>query len=434
MFNFLARFQISSSCVCFLAREVARAQQPFIPSRSRYFLVERGSTPRIDSKETKMINRALRGVAFVTFAFLTTSCSSEDGGDGSGTAGGKGGAGGNGGAGGVVGNGGGNPGGASGAGGAGGASGGAAGVGGNTGSGGNGGSGGSGGSATGGAGGSSGTNPGGTGGQVGSGGTGGVAGTAGTGPGGTGGAGGSGAGCTGLPAAASMDMDGPFATTVDQMAGANSWVFRPTDLGKDGVKHPIFVWGTGATALPSRYDFHLRRIASHGIVAISPNSSSVTAAMLKASLDWIIAQNTAAGSVFNGKLNTAKVAMGGHSLGSVGTFNVEATETRLTTTIHIAGGSMDGQGSSKVKTPTAYICGETDIALNNCNRDFMNVQTDPTFFSVLTGINHEGAARAAIPGITAWLRWHLACEDRKAMFSTGGQFFTGIWKSQVKNW
>src|SRR6185503_10779200 len=140
------------------------------------------------------------------------------------------------------------------------------------------------------------------------------------------------------------------------------------------------------------------------------------------------------GSPFYQKLNTAKVAMGGHSLGSVGTFNQEQTETRLTTTIHIAGGSMDGQGSSKVKTPTAYICGQNDIALNNCKRDFMNVMTQPTFFSELQGIDHVGAARSALPGIVAWLRWHLACEDRKAMFSTGGQFFSGIWKSEVKNW
>jgi hypothetical protein len=379
-----------------------------------------------------MINGALRGVAFAAVAIFVTSCASDDG---SGSGNGPGGAGANGGngaaggtgAGGGVGNGG-------NAGNGGGGSGGAAGVGGVIG---NGGSGGNGGSAGGGAAGVGGTTPGGTGGQMGSGGSGasaGTAGAAGTGAGATAGTGGGGTACTGLPAVTSVDMDGPFATTVDQNAGANSWVFRPTEMGKDGVKHPIFVWGTGATSVPSQYDFHLRRIASHGFVAISPNSSRVSAAMLKASLDWILAQNDAAGTPYHQKLNTAKVAMGGHSLGSVGTFNLEATETRLTTTIHIAGGSMDGQGSSKVKTPTAYICGETDIALNNCNRDFMNVQTDPTFYSVLTGIDHVGAARAAIPGMVAWLRWHLACEDRKAMFSMGGQFFQGIWKSQVKNW
>jgi hypothetical protein len=177
-------------------------------------------------------------------------------------------------------------------------------------------------------------------------------------------------------------------------------------------------------------------MASHGFVAISPNNSNVTAAMLKAALDWILAENEKSGGVYHQKLNVSKVGMAGHSIGSVGTFNQEANETRLTTTIHIAGGSLDGMGSPKVKTPTAYICGQTDFALSNCQRDFQNVRTQPTFFSELQGIDHVGAARAALPGMVAWLRWHLAGEvERKAMFTgPSGQFFTGIWKSQTKNW
>ena len=255
----------------------------------------------------------------------------------------------------------------------------------------------------------------------------------------TGGATGSGGGTSvgTLPPVTDVGKAGPFAVTTDGKAGANSTVWRPTELGKDGVKHPIFVWGTGATALPSRYQDHFTHVASHGFVVISPNSSNVNAGLLKASLDWILAQNAVAGSPYEGKLATNKVAMGGHSLGSVSTFNQEATETRLTTTIHIAGGSFDGQGSSKVKTPTAYICGAAgDIALPQCQADFQAVKTHPTFYSELQGIGHEAAARSALPGITAWLRWHLAGEvDKKAMFTpTAGQFTTGIWKSQVKNW
>ena len=90
------------------------------------------------------------------------------------------------------------------------------------------------------------------------------------------------------------------------------------------------------------------------------------------------------GSLYYQKLDTAHVAMGGHSLGSISTFDRETMESRLTTTIHIAGGSFDGAGSSKVKTPTAYICGDTDIARENCERDFAMVGTQPTFFSILT--------------------------------------------------
>jgi hypothetical protein len=237
-----------------------------------------------------------------------------------------------------------------------------------------------------------------------------------------------------LPPVASTDADGPFAVTVDSRAGANSTVFRPTNLGQNGVKHPIFVWGTGSTTQPSAYNFHFRRMASHGFVIISPNSASVTGQLLKNSLSWIIGQNTAAG-IYQGKLDTAHIAMGGHSLGSIATFDAEATLNNLTTTLHIGGGSFDGQGSRKVKTPTAYICGATDIALSNCKRDFQNVGSQPTFFSTLAGTDHIYAARNGLPAMIAWLRWQLAGEtQRKAEFSPGGKFFTGIFQSQVKNW
>jgi hypothetical protein len=241
-----------------------------------------------------------------------------------------------------------------------------------------------------------------------------------------------------LPPVTSLSTKGPYNVTIDQAGGGNTWIFHPSELGRDGVKHPIFVWGTGATSVPRQYTDHFNLIASHGFVVISPNTGSVNARLMKAALDWIIAQDTARGSKFNGKLDTKKIAMGGHSLGSVSTFDAEATETRLTTTIHIAGGSFDGRGSSKVKTPTAYICGAAgDIAGPQCETDFRNMRAGgpPLFFSMLQGAGHIDAARKALPGMVGWLRWQLAGETQhKAKFSTGGEFFQGIWKSQVKNW
>ena len=239
-----------------------------------------------------------------------------------------------------------------------------------------------------------------------------------------------------LPPVMSLSAKGPYAVTIDERGGGNTWVFRPTELGKDGVKHPIFVWGTGATSVPRQYTDHFTLIASHGFVVISPNTGSVNARLMTQALDWIVAQNTASGSVYNGKLDTTKIAMGGHSLGSVSTFDAEATEKRLTTTIHIAGGSFDNRGSSKVRTPTAYICGASgDIALPQCQADFRSVGKQPTFYAELQGTGHVDAARKAVPGMVGWLRWYLAGETQlRAQFSPGGEFFKGIWKSQVKNW
>lgn len=237
-----------------------------------------------------------------------------------------------------------------------------------------------------------------------------------------------------LPAVDSVDKDGPFKPTIDTMP--NFVVFRPAELGMNGLKHPVFVWGTGSGALPERYNDHFNRMASHGFVIISPNKTQKSASDMKAALDYILAENMKSGSPLYQKLDPDRVAMGGHSQGSVSTFDAAATETRIKTTIHIAGGSFDGQGSSKIKTPTAYICGETDFALENCKRDFMNVKDQPTFFSELKGVDHVQCARSALPGMIAWLRWHLAGETERAAMFTGpdGEYFKGIWKSQTKNW
>ncbi|MET0343726.1 MAG: hypothetical protein ABW252_22120 [Polyangiales bacterium] len=244
------------------------------------------------------------------------------------------------------------------------------------------------------------------------------------------------AGSGSLPPVSSLSAKGPFDVTIDQRGGGNTWIFHPTQLGRDGVKHPIFVWGTGATSVPRQYTDHFNLIASHGFVVISPNTGSVNGRLLKQALDWIIQQNSGSGK-FAGKLDTSNIAMGGHSLGSVSTFDAEQNENRLKTTIHIAGGSFDGQGSRKVKTPTAYMCGAAgDIALPQCQTDFRNVKSGiPTYYAELQRAGHVDAARVALPAMVGWLRWHLAGETQhKAQFSPGGEFFKGVFKAQVKNW
>jgi hypothetical protein len=239
-----------------------------------------------------------------------------------------------------------------------------------------------------------------------------------------------------LPPVSSVDADGPFTTTADTNTGPTraAWVVRPTTLGANGLKHPIFIWGPGAGTGPSNYDFHLRRIASHGFAVYSITSTGDGTEM-KAAIDWLIAENNRAASPYYQKLDTTKIALGGHSRGSVSTF-AAGGDSRLTTTIHVAGGSFDGQGSANLKKPTAYICGEEDTtATPNCERDYSATRV-PFFFTVMDGVTHTQAARSGLPAIISWLRWHLGGETsrRDSFLSTGGTFRTGTWDSQSKNW
>jgi hypothetical protein len=264
----------------------------------------------------------------------------------------------------------------------------------------------------------------------------------------TAGAAGSAAGPT-LPKVASVDGDGPFKTKQDLASGPKgaSGLFQPSELGQNGLKHPIFLFGCGGMSNPAAYATELSRIASHGFVVLADIAAiGDNASVFKASLDWIIAENARAASPLYGKLDTTKIAAGGHSIGSVNAF-LFGSDPRLSTTIHVAGGSLDnvnnpsapttGIGGKALIHPTAYICDKNDTFANDtkAQADYA-ATTAPVFFTLLSGSDHIGVFKAALPAIVAWLRWQLAGEvERRSMFlDPSGEFCTGQYTSVSKNW
>lgn len=121
------------------------------------------------------------------------------------------------------------------------------------------------------------------------------------------------------PVTGDYSANGPMQTTTINKTGSdgNYTVVRPTQLGQNGFKHPIVTWGNGITTDPTFYPQLLGAIASHGFVVIASNSTTVTAQLMTAGLDWMIAQNGMAGD-YQGKLNTTCLAAVGYSLGGGG--------------------------------------------------------------------------------------------------------------------
>jgi hypothetical protein len=216
------------------------------------------------------------------------------------------------------------------------------------------------------------------------------------------------------------------------------WLVYPEDIGKDGVKHPIFIFGPGGGTNPPYYDMngmHWDHYASYGfVIYIAAQSSFSSAAALDDGLTWVIAQNDVADSPLYQKLDTSRVGGAGHSQGSVMLFNFMPDE-RVTTTIHISGGSSGGAGPKNLKADTMFLCGpSSDVAYAQCETDF-EATTVPTFYTNILESSHTTSGRYGWGAIVAWLLWHLADHEewKKEFLEPDGQFQTGRYTSKTKN-
>jgi hypothetical protein len=245
-----------------------------------------------------------------------------------------------------------------------------------------------------------------------------------------------------LPTVMTTDGMGPF-NGVEKVKNTppGGWLIYPKEIGKDGIKHPLFIFGPGGGTTPDTYEsmgMHWDRYGSYGfVIYVLPQSTGDGSAM-KAGLDWLIEQNDDSSSPLHQKLDVTKVCAAGHSMGSVTTFDF-MPDDRVTTTIHISGGSFDHQGPKNLKSDTMFLCGPSssaDTAVAQCDGDFMT-STVPTFYTQIQGSTHITSGRMGWESIIAWMLWHLAGQEeqwKKEFLEPTGKFQMGIYKSQLKNW
>ena len=237
-----------------------------------------------------------------------------------------------------------------------------------------------------------------------------------------------------LPVSDDLEKPGPFTPVITDNTGPRNEyrLFHPKELGRDGIKHPIVLFGQGG-GFSDNYLTLLGAIASHGFLVLCYWNTPQAKELLEG-LDWLIAQHAAASGMLSGKLDTAHVAGAGHSYGALGIFNI-AMDPRFTTTIHLQGGTLDPHMEvANLRAPAMFLCGETpkssddgiwtgDMANPNCLIDFQRATT-PVFYGSLMGAAHvqltESVEKADDPlrlemigAIIGWLRWKLA--DDQAM-------------------
>jgi hypothetical protein len=256
----------------------------------------------------------------------------------------------------------------------------------------------------------------------------------------------------GLPPLADPGESGPFEIqVVESLPGLSTHILiAPKDLGRDGLKHPVLVWINGAGANSSSYRNMHDNLAAQGFAIVDDKMSSFEAIpeidSQRMAIDWVLAQTADASSPYYGKLDPTRIAIGGHSLGSVASFG-NVADPRITTSVHMAGGVTGNPGGvdnsliGKLRAPTLFLCGSADSnGLGRVRSDFAAAPPAvPLFFGTLAGVGHTDEFNGENGGrwgriVAAWLRWRLAGDEHAAMLFSGDacEFCTGDWTAMKR--
>jgi hypothetical protein len=243
-------------------------------------------------------------------------------------------------------------------------------------------------------------------------------GVGGTGVGGVGGSGAGGAGGTSsFPPVTDFAAPGPFPTT-SAPEGPACTMFRPTNLGEGGLLHPVIVWGNGTTNTPSSYTALFNHFASHGfIVAAANTSNSGSGAEMIGCLDYMLAQNGAAGSPYQGRIDANRLASSGYSQGGGGAL-MAGRDPRFTVTAPVAPyivlplGGFSRSSVGQQTHPMFLLSGSSDtVAAPSSNQApiFSEAQV-PIVWGTLAGATHFevlGDGKGFRGPLTAWFRFKL---------------------------
>jgi dienelactone hydrolase len=229
-------------------------------------------------------------------------------------------------------------------------------------------------------------------------------------------------------------------------------VYRPADLTRAG-KLPIIAFANGACRNTSlEYAAFLSELASHGymVIAVGRDDQPMGASAvgqttspdgrllqvldektLQQAVDWAIARNAEAASLYRGKLRADRIAYMGHSCGGMQALTASA-DPRTTTTVVLNSGYYRTPPArppgplpayrrwSELHAPTLILTGGSkDVAYAIAKDSYEDgaAANLPVFLASLPPLAHSGAYvepdKEWSRVVVAWLDWQLKA-DRKA--------------------
>jgi pimeloyl-ACP methyl ester carboxylesterase len=225
---------------------------------------------------------------------------------------------------------------------------------------------------------------------------------------------------TGFPSVGQAFADpGPFDVSVED-APEHTYFF-PDDLGGDGRRHPVILWGNATGAEPEEYVPLLRHLASHGFIVAAADSAFAGSGLeMLAGLDHLEARDGEDGDRFAGVVDLERVGATGHSQGADGAMQT-ASDPRVGTVFPIQPWEGDPSAS---RVPSIFFSGEEDdVAPSDAVRlMYEGVAGAPAALAELAGADHlvpldDGGRFRAV--VTAWARWRLMEDEAAEGFFAG---------------
>jgi len=256
------------------------------------------------------------------------------------------------------------------------------------------------------------------------------------------------------PVEAAYTATGPYATTTGSAtdgAGNTYRLYYPRDYAALSFDSPIVTWGNGTDATPESYSRFLTHLASYGYTVIASTLTNTGSGnQIAAGARYLVAQNGAAGSVFQGNLDVRHVAAVGHSQGAGGATRAATNNPDLITTLMTFSLPNTTWVGANPNCPTAADCmydpskltvptfltstrGFTDaiIASPSTQQAFYNSIPGRAALGVIQNSEGRAADHSAIqdannPGgllgyATAWLQYQLRGDTTAATAFTGTQ-------------
>ena len=158
-----------------------------------------------------------------------------------------------------------------------------------------------------------------------------------------------------------IDDNGVVCTANMATLNQGNMMWFPESMLTSNQQFPVIVWANGTMCAPALYYDFLSQVAAAGyIVVANTELFAGNGQEQKASIDFILAEDSAPDSVFYGKIDEEHVGVMGHSQGGMSSVNCANLDDRVDCVFSIAGNSSRSSAAS-LNVPTFFATGDRDM-------------------------------------------------------------------------